>query len=65
MFQLHAKMILSDREAAYIGSANFTDTSLHYNFEMGVCVRDRVAVDRLHAVFDYVFEFAARPAGQV
>ena len=65
MFQLHAKMILSDRDAAYIGSANFTDTSLHYNFELGLCVRDRVIIDRLHAIFDYVFEFAARPTSQV
>ena len=64
MFQLHAKMILADRDLAYIGSANMTDTSLHYNFELGVVIEDRERIDRLHAVFDYVFEFAARPAGR-
>ena len=63
MFQLHAKMILADRDFAYIGSANLTDTSLHYNFELGVVIDDRGLIDRLHAVFDYVFDFAARPAG--
>jgi hypothetical protein len=64
MYQVHAKMILADDTMAYIGSANFTDTSLHYNFEMGICTQDRALIARLHALFDYVFGFAARPAGQ-
>ena len=62
MFQLHAKMILADRTRAYVGSANFTDTSLHYNFELGMTFEDRGLIDTLHAIFDYVFDFAARPA---
>lgn len=64
MYQLHAKMILADDAMAYIGSANFTDTSLHYNFEPGLVTQDRAVITRLHAIFDYVFGFAARPAGQ-
>ena len=64
MYQLHAKMILADDAMAYIGSANFTDTSLHYNFELGLVTQDRAVITRLHAIFDYVFGFAARPAGQ-
>jgi len=64
MYQLHAKMILADDVLAYIGSANFTDTSLHYNFELGLLTEDRSVLTRLHAIFDYVFGFAARPAGQ-
>jgi phosphatidylserine/phosphatidylglycerophosphate/cardiolipin synthase-like enzyme len=64
MYQLHAKMILADDVMAYIGSANFTDTSLHYNFELGLITEDRSVITRLHAIFDYVFGFAARPAGQ-
>ena len=64
MYQLHAKMILADDVMAYIGSANFTDTSLHYNFELGLVTEDRAVIARLHALFDYVFGFAARPAGQ-
>jgi len=65
MFQLHAKMILVDQSAAYIGSANFTDTSLHYNFELGLYLEDRGVIARLHAIFDYIFGFAARPAAQL
>lgn len=64
LYQLHAKMILADDVMAYIGSANFTDTSLHYNFELGLVTQDRSVITRLHAIFDYVFGFAARPAGQ-
>ena len=65
MFQLHAKMILVDSSAAYIGSANFTDTSLHYNFELGLYLEDRGVLTKLHAIFDYIFDFAAKPAGQL
>jgi phosphatidylserine/phosphatidylglycerophosphate/cardiolipin synthase-like enzyme len=65
MFQLHAKMILSDDALAYVGSANFTDTSLHYNFELGVLVVDRDTIRQLHAIFDHVFNFAAKPAEQI
>ena len=64
MFQLHAKMLLADSDAAYIGSANFTDTSLHYNFELGLFTEDPSTIARLHTIFDYVFNFAARPAAR-
>ena len=65
MFQLHAKMILIDSTAAYVGSANFTDTSLHYNFELGLHVEDPDLLARLHSIFDYIFDVAARPAAQL
>lgn len=65
MYQLHAKMILADDAMAYVGSANFTDTSLHYNFELGLYSEDREVIGRLHALFDYVFDYAAKPAGQI
>ena len=65
MYQLHAKMILADGDRAYLGSANFTDTSLHYNFELGLYTEDPEVLPRLHALFDYVFDYAAKPAGQV
>ncbi len=65
MFQLHAKMILADSSMAYVGSANMTDTSLHYNLELGVTLEDPELIARLHAIFDYVFDFAAKPASQL
>lgn len=65
LYQLHAKMILADGDRAYLGSANFTDTSLHYNFELGLYTEDQDVIGRLHALFDYVFDYAAKPAGQV
>jgi len=65
MFQLHAKMILIDSTAAYVGSANFTDTSLHYNFELGLYLEDPELLARLHLIFDYIFDVAARPAAQL
>jgi phosphatidylserine/phosphatidylglycerophosphate/cardiolipin synthase-like enzyme len=65
MYQLHAKMILADDAMAYLGSANFTDTSLHYNFELGIYIEDREVLGRLQTLFDYVFEYAAKPAGHL
>ena len=65
MFQLHAKMILIDSTSAYVGSANFTDTSLHYNFELGLYLEDAGILSRLHSIFDYIFDVAARPAAQL
>jgi phosphatidylserine/phosphatidylglycerophosphate/cardiolipin synthase-like enzyme len=65
MFQLHAKMLLVDSAMAYVGSANFTDTSLNYNFELGLYVEDRDVLARLGSIFDTVFDVAARPASQL
>jgi phosphatidylserine/phosphatidylglycerophosphate/cardiolipin synthase-like enzyme len=62
IYQLHAKMILADSCLAYVGSANFTDTSLHYNLELGVLSDDRETIGRLHGLFDYLWDFAAKPA---
>lgn len=56
MYQVHAKMILADRSLAYIGSANFTDTSIHYNLELGMLLTDRPLIDNLHRIFDIFFE---------
>ncbi len=64
MFQLHAKMVLADRSRAYIGSANLTDTSLHYNLELGVYLEDAALIARLQALFDHVYDFAARAPGR-
>ena len=41
LYQLHAKMVLADDKLGYVGSANLTDASIHYNFELGFLVRDR------------------------
>ncbi len=65
MFQLHAKMVLADGAMAYVGSANFTDTSLNYNFELGLYTEEPDILSRLNAIFDYIFDFAAKPASQL
>ncbi|MBI2898919.1 MAG: hypothetical protein HYY17_01930 [Planctomycetes bacterium] len=61
MFQLHAKMILCDRAAAYVGSANFTDTSLRYNLELGLYIEEGGVIADLHRLFDHVFDCEAVP----
>jgi phosphatidylserine/phosphatidylglycerophosphate/cardiolipin synthase-like enzyme len=62
MFQIHAKLILVDRNIAYVGSANLTDTSLHYNLELGLLIREDSLISDLNRMFDYMFENVAVPS---
>ncbi len=62
MFQLHAKVLHSEGLGAYIGSANFTDTSLRYNLEVGVWVKEKEIMNGLRDLFDHVFDHVAEPA---
>lgn len=62
MYQVHAKLLISDGEAAYVGSANLTDTSIHYNLELGLLVRDRSVVSKLERLFDIMFDRVGVPA---
>jgi phosphatidylserine/phosphatidylglycerophosphate/cardiolipin synthase-like enzyme len=41
----HAKLILSDTDAAYVGSANITAASLENSMEMGVVLQGRAALE--------------------
>jgi phosphatidylserine/phosphatidylglycerophosphate/cardiolipin synthase-like enzyme len=65
IFQMHAKMVLADGERAYVGSANLTDTSVHYNLELGLLIDDRETIGTLERVFDYFFDSAAVRAGNL
>lgn len=62
LYQLHAKMVLADDEAGYVGSANLTDASIHYNFELGFLIRGAERVRPLRAIFDYLYEHVGFPA---
>ncbi|MHC4608328.1 MAG: phospholipase D-like domain-containing protein [Planctomycetota bacterium] len=62
LYQLHAKMVLVDGEMAYVGSANLTDSSIHYNFELGFLIRDEATVQSLARTFDYLFDHVGFPA---
>jgi phosphatidylserine/phosphatidylglycerophosphate/cardiolipin synthase-like enzyme len=47
---LHAKCIIADGKAAYVGSENMTANSLDNNREMGIIVQDPSVVNKLSAV---------------
>ena len=48
---IHAKMIVADRKAAFIGSENFSKSSLDNNRELGLTVPDPVIVAAADATF--------------
>lgn len=52
---IHAKMVLADGERAFVGSQNFTATSLDLNRELGMFLDDRASVGRLARTFDRDF----------
>lgn len=56
IFQVHAKMFIVDNRVCYIGSANLTDTSLHYNLELGVMLAEKDIIRQLSGFFDLIFE---------
>ncbi len=53
---IHAKMVLADAgtpdAVAFLGSENFSKTSLDRNRELGIIVRERPMLDRLHGTFE-------------
>ena len=55
----HAKVVLCDGDAAYIGSSNMTAASLEHSMEMGVALQGRAAAD-VAVVLDAVVNAAIR-----
>lgn len=54
-FQIHAKIIISDINSMYIGSANFKDTSILYNLESGLLIKDEKMIKEHSAVYDEIY----------
>lgn len=48
---IHAKTLLADGQTAFIGSENFTKSSLELNRELGIVFDDAAAVNRLAGAF--------------
>jgi phosphatidylserine/phosphatidylglycerophosphate/cardiolipin synthase-like enzyme len=57
---IHAKAIVVDDEIAFVGSQNFTRTSLDENREVGIIVREAAVVERLGEQFEEDFAIASR-----
>jgi cardiolipin synthase A/B len=48
---MHAKMIVADSTRAFVGSENFSATSLDANRELGIVVADPAAIAKLQGTF--------------
>ncbi|MEM3186503.1 MAG: phospholipase D-like domain-containing protein [Conexivisphaerales archaeon] len=51
--QLHAKIIVSDRTKALVGSANFSWGGMYSNYEIGLLIEGQVAC-KLGDITDYL-----------
>jgi phosphatidylserine/phosphatidylglycerophosphate/cardiolipin synthase-like enzyme len=56
---IHAKLVLADGQRAFVGSENFTATSLDQNRELGIIVTEPSAIARIQSVFDEDFSNGA------
>ena len=45
-------MVLADGERAFVGSQNFTETSLDENREIGIVLSETVPLERLKSTFE-------------
>jgi cardiolipin synthase A/B len=59
---IHAKIVLADGQRAFVGSENFTATSLDQNRELGIIVSEPTAIARIQATFDEDFTNGAEIA---
>jgi hypothetical protein len=50
--RIHAKLVVVDARAAYVGSANFTTAAFRHNLEAGVRIRDESVTRQLSTYFD-------------
>jgi phosphatidylserine/phosphatidylglycerophosphate/cardiolipin synthase-like enzyme len=57
---IHAKMVLADNERLFIGSENFTATSMDQNRELGIITTEPTAIARANQVFDKDFNAARK-----
>jgi len=55
---IHAKAIVVDGTSAYVGSQNFTMTSLDENREIGIIVGELALIDRIESAFQTDFSAA-------
>ncbi len=53
---VHAKVIVVDRAAAYVGSINFSSTSMDKNREVGIIIADKSVIQRIVDVFNNDFK---------
>lgn len=59
---VHAKVIVADGDRAFLGSQNFSATSLDQNRELGIIVDDPVSLSRLMRTFEIDFRAAQEAA---
>jgi phosphatidylserine/phosphatidylglycerophosphate/cardiolipin synthase-like enzyme len=55
---IHAKLLLVDGSSAFVGSQNYTSTSMDQNREVGIVIHGASNIERIQRVFDKDFSMA-------
>ncbi len=61
---IHAKMIIVDRQLAFIGSQNLSHQALHYNREVGIMISHKSVVSHLLETFNADWLYAQNHASK-
>lgn len=62
---LHAKLVVVDGQAAYVGSVNLSTNSMDHNRELGVILRDKVIVSQLASTADQDWGQSQLPSSMI
>lgn len=60
---LHAKVIVTDRTRAFIGSSNLSKRGLHLNHELGIVIENSAAADVARAIDSLIASKYVYPSG--
>ena len=62
---VHSKFYIIDNQIAYLGSLNFTESGMKYNYETIIKVSDKESVDKIIKEFNHLFSSSTFPSHHI
>ncbi len=62
---VHSKFYIIDDQIAYLGSLNFTESGMKYNYETIIKISDKESVDKIIKEFNYLFSNSTFPSHHI
>lgn len=62
---VHSKFYIIDDQIAYLGSLNFTESGMKYNYETIIKITDKESVDKIIKEFNHLFSSSTFPSHHI
>lgn len=62
---VHSKFYIIDDQIAYLGSLNFTESGMNYNYEAIIKISDKESVDKIIKEFNHLFSSSTFPSHHI